>query len=104
MLLSKDQLSKIPKLYATEHDPLEDKVAFIKLFHPLSNWTWYIIESDGDDLCWGLVSGHETEFGYFSLKELSQTSALGLPIERDVLFRPTRVTDLAVFNRDGVVF
>jgi hypothetical protein len=42
----------IPDLYATE--PVRDPLAVVKLFHPLSNWTWYIVESDGD-CCFGLV-------------------------------------------------
>jgi hypothetical protein len=70
-LLTKELAEKLPKFYATEDEPLEDKVAVAKFFHPVSNWTWYAIEYDGEDTCWGLVSGFETEFGYFH----SQSSA-----------------------------
>jgi hypothetical protein len=105
MLLPKSQAKKLPRLYETEHMPTEDKVAITKLFHPWSNWTWYIIEFDGDDLCWGLVSGHETEFGYFSLSELSKVEyPFGIAVERDVFFRPTRVEELAAFGKGGVVY
>ena len=77
----------IPRLYATEHDA--DPTVWVKLFTPDSNWTWYIVEWDGDDLCFGLVSGHEIELGYFSLADLaSARGALGLPIERDLHFAP----------------
>jgi hypothetical protein len=104
-LLTKALAEKMPKLYDTEYEPLEDKIAAAKFFHPASNWTWYAIEYDGDDLCWGLVHGHEAEFGYFSLTELNQPlGPLRLPVERDVFFRPTRVKDLAVFGQGGMVY
>jgi hypothetical protein len=104
-LLNKHTASKLPKLYDTEHEPLEDKIARIKFFHPVSNWTWYVIEFDGEDLCWGLVSGHEAEFGYFSLAELNQvTGPFGLRIERDIFFRPTNVKELAAFGQGGLVY
>jgi hypothetical protein len=104
-LLSKQLASKLPKLYDTEHEPLEDKTALAKFFHPTSNWTWYVIEFDGEDLCWGLVVGHEVEFGYFSLAELSQViGPFGLRIERDIFFRPTTIKDLAAFGQGGLVY
>lgn len=104
LLLTKALAKKLPKLYDTESVPTEDKVAVMKLFTPWSSWTWYVIEFDGNDVCWGLVSGHETEFGYFSLSELSKIQHLGATIERDIFFRPTRVSELAVFGQGGAVF
>lgn len=104
-LITRELAKKLPKLYETEHDPLEDKVAVVKFFHPASNWTWYAIEFDGDDLCWGLVNGHEREFGYFSLRELSKiVDRFGLRIERDIFFRPTKVKELAAFSQEGLVY
>lgn len=104
-LLTKSLAEKLPKLYETEHEPLEDKIAVAKFFHPATNWTWYVIEYDGQDLCWGLVDGHETEFGYFSVSELSKAvGPFGLRVERDIFFRPTRVQELAVFNQGGLVY
>jgi hypothetical protein len=89
---TKVQLSQLPKLRETEDKALEDKKAIVKLFHPASNWTWYVIEFDGDDLCWGLIEGHETEYGYFSLSELAQVKGpFGLGAERDKWFTPTSV-------------
>jgi hypothetical protein len=69
-LLPKHLGHRIPPLYATEED--RDPIGGVKLFHPLSSWSWYVIEYDGDDLCFGLVDGYEKELGYFSLSELSQ--------------------------------
>lgn len=78
---------KIPKLYTTENDT--DPTVWIKLFTPDSSWTWYITEYDGEDLCFGLVAGHETELGYFSLAEIASVHGpLGLRIERDIWFTP----------------
>lgn len=100
-LMPKNISAKIPKLYETERIALREKVAYTKLFHPISNWTWYIIEYDGTDTCFGLVVGHETEFGYFSLRELSSVW-VGLAIERDLHFRPTQIQDLPVYGIERV--
>ena len=100
-LLTKAQTASLPKLYETESLPLRGKVVRAKLFHPVSQWTWYVIEYDGQDNCWGLVVGHETEFGYFSLQELSQLN-VGLPIERDMYFKPTQVQDLPIHDVERV--
>jgi len=84
----------IPQLYAAENDP--DPIAHIKLFTPDGNWTWYITEySKEENLCFGLVVGHETELGYFSIDELQEVRGpLGLKIERDLHFTPKRVSVL----------
>lgn len=100
-LLTKAQIASLPKLYETESVPIPEKVVRAKLFHPLTQWTWYVIEFDGVDMCWGVVVGHETEFGYFSLKSLSELK-VGLPIERDMYFRPTQVRDMPIYNGERV--
>jgi len=103
-LLTKQILAKLPKLYETERIQHPDKVAIAKLFHPVLHWTWYIIEFDGEDTCWGLVSGHEVEFGYFSLRELGQISdQFGLTVERDRHFRPTQLRDFVDCKDGGLV-
>ena len=58
-LLTKEIIEKLPKLYETEDVELEDKLIQAKLFTPWTNWTWYIIEFDGEDRCFGFVKGHE---------------------------------------------
>ena len=92
-LLTKELAKTIPALYATEEIELYDKIAHVKLFHPSSRWTWYIVEYDGRDQCFGYVIGHEAEFGYFSLAELAAIGQRGdlLPVERDTSFKPTRL-------------
>jgi len=93
-LLTKEILEKLPKLYTQEEKGL-DAVAVVKFFTPDSNWTWYATEFDGEDLFFGLVDGFEKEIGYFRLSELqSVKGALGLPIERDMYFKPKTLKEL----------
>lgn len=84
---------KIPSLGETEN--IKDPVAVIKLFHPFSSWSWYVLEySPEEDLCFGLVDGHEVELGYFSLAELKELRVRGLPVERDLWFKPMKLSIL----------
>ena len=93
-LLTKEILEKLPKLYTQEEKGL-DAIAVVKFFTPDSNWTWYATEFDGEDLFFGLVDGFEKELGYFRLSELqSVKGALGLPIERDMYFKPKTLKEL----------
>ena len=44
----------------------------------------------------GLVDGHVNELGYFSLAEIEEvTGPMGLPIERDLYFKPTTLQEIA---------
>jgi hypothetical protein len=92
-LLTKELLRRLPKLYETENDP--DPTVWVKFFFPASSWTWYATEFDGQDIFFGLVDGFEMELGYFSLSELRSTrDKLGLPIERDLYFKPCRLSEI----------
>ena len=91
-LIPEELLSQIPNLYETENE--EEKICYVKLFLPNSNWTWYIIEIDKQDnnTCFGFVDGFEKELGYFSLKELANIrDSLGVKVERDISFKPTKL-------------
>ena len=44
---TEDRLSIIPKLYETEHTPLEEKQIYLHFFIGAADW--YIAEYDGDD-------------------------------------------------------
>jgi hypothetical protein len=89
-LVTNELRAALPPLYSTEHEG--DPVARVKFFTPWSNWTWYGVEFDGQDLFFGLVVGFETELGYFSLRELEGLRGPGgLRIERDLFFEPTRL-------------
>ncbi len=93
-LLTKELLKGLPRLYSQEEKGLA-ALARVKFFTPDSNWTWYASEFDGEDVFFGLVVGHEAELGYFSLAEIKGIRGyLGLPVERDLYFRPTSLREL----------
>ncbi|MFC1996637.1 DUF2958 domain-containing protein [Chloroflexota bacterium] len=93
-LLDQESREKLRPLYSGEEKGL-DALAVVKFFTPDSSWTWYGSEFDGDDIFFGLVSGLALEFGYFSLSELmSVRGPWGLPIERDLYFKPQTLREL----------
>jgi Protein of unknown function (DUF2958) len=87
-LLPPDICAQIPSLYFQTR--VADPIVYAKLFTPFANWTWFVLEYDGEDICFGLVLGLEEEFGYFSLEELNEAGSQFLPalVERDVFFSP----------------
>lgn len=93
VFIPEEMADKIPAMQATENQ--SDPLALLKYFTPDSSFTWYVLEySPEDRLCFGLVIGHEREFGYFSLEELEQVRGpMGLPIERDLHFDPKPVAE-----------
>jgi hypothetical protein len=94
--LMTDEVRKtLPELYSNEENETEP-TAHVKYFHPLSGWTWYGSEFDGEDILYGLVIGHEIEYGYFSLSELENIGKDGktLPIERDLHHQPKTLKEL----------
>lgn len=107
MLLTKELLKKLPALYSQENNP--DPVVVCKFFAPDAGWTWYATEGSPVDengyfdtdkekvdfTFFGLVSGAEVELGYFSLSELKSIKGkLGLPVERDRYFTPTKLSEI----------
>jgi len=99
---TKVEMARLPKLYATEKTPCEEKLAVLKFFDPCGRGTWYAVEGQEEegDLClFGWVAsplGPDCdEWGYFSLNELASVrNRLGLGIERDMHFRPTPIEKL----------
>ena len=100
---TKEVLKKLPKLY--EQDGKGDEaLAFVKFFTPDGGWTWYATEGEpikdekGNEIdfeFFGLVKGFESELGYFRLSELQKIRGqLGLPVERDMFFKPTPLREL----------
>jgi len=96
MLLSTECVDLLPPLGSTDGQ-LGAAVALVKLFTPDGSWTWYLTEHDPvERLAFGLVVGHEVELGYFSVDELEGVRGpLGLPIERDLYWRPRPLAVLA---------
>ena len=98
-LIPDDLISTIPDLYSTEDE--EDPICHIKLFTPDANWTWYITEFsiDDNDTCFGYIVGLESELGYFSLAEIEAIRGqLKLPVERDLGFIPTKLSEVKRMN------
>lgn len=92
---------ELPDLYDTEDVPAEEKCVVVKLFLPSTPWTWLITESSSEnpDICFGyVVSGFGpgfNEWGYINLAELREArNKQGLPIERDIHFKPMKFADL----------
>lgn len=92
-----DLKTQIPKLYSQEGH--KDPTVYVKFFTPWAGWTWFATEGEqqGEDfIFFGYVIGHEREWGYFSLNELSSVSGpAGLKIERDMYFSPKPKSQVA---------
>ena len=94
-LMSQKLRDKIPPLYAQDGKG-GGAIVYAKFFTPDSHWTWHACQYDGEDTLFGLVDGHEKELGYFSLAELEElTGPMGLPVERDLYFKPTTLAKIA---------
>ena len=97
-LMTKELGDTIPALYANENAEDSDGVfARAKLFSPYNGWRWYVTEWDAKTgLCFGLVEGFETEWGYFELSELAETTVFGgVPaIERDLYWEPKTIGEI----------
>jgi len=92
-LMTQEIRDRIPKLYETEDTPLAEKVIHAKYFHPWGSYTWYATEFDGTDIFFGYVKGMHSEWGYFSLKEMEETVAMGCKVERDLWFDPIQAKE-----------
>ena len=103
-LLPKEIRETLPPLYAQDGKGGK-AIVYVKFFTPSSSWTWYATEGEPvlDELgkevdfrFFGLVDGHEKEFGYFVLSELEEVRGpMGLPIERDLHFKPKTFEEIA---------
>ncbi len=89
-LLTQELRRRLPPLYSQENT--KDPTVHCKFFTPDSSWTWLATEGsedEGDFRFFGYVIGLEEEWGYFVLSELeSARGPLGLPIERELYFKP----------------
>ena len=95
-LMTRALARRIPSLYATEGQGSE-AVAQVRYFTPDSSWEWYALEFDGQDTFYGLVVGHDVEWGYFSLSELEAAEGVILILAAGA---PDVQADLAAL--DGV--
>jgi|TARA_B110000211_G_scaffold73653_1_gene85693 hypothetical protein len=86
------------KLTTNHNDQDGSKInkAIVKLFNPSGVGTWYLSELDPEtNIAFGLCDLGDPEFGYVSIDELSEVRGfMGLGIERDLHFQPTKFDDL----------
>lgn len=110
-LLPKEIREKLPPLYSQDGKGGK-AVVYVKFFTPSSSWTWLATEGEPvlsesgvevDFKFFGLVFGLEREFGYFLLSELEEVRGpMGLPIERDLYFKPRPLEEIAPEMFKGV--
>jgi len=99
-LLTKDLKDKLITNHYDHNDlKLKTNKAIVKLFNPSGVGTWYLSELDPEtNIAFGLCflgDYDNREFGYVSIDELSEVKGfMGLGIERDLHFKPTRFDDL----------
>ena len=90
---TQQELSKMPTLYATEDTPLKEKVIHYHFF--IGGCDWYAAEYDPkDELFFGFAilnnDLQNAEWGYISLKELSELKVSFLEVDRDLHFEPVQ--------------
>jgi len=103
-LLPKEIREQLPPLYSQDGKGGK-AVVYVKYFTPSSSWTWFategepVLDESGKEVdfkFFGLVEGHEKELGYFVLSELEEVRGpMGLPIERDLHFKPKTLVEIA---------
>ena len=95
-LPTSQQLNQIPRLYETEHVPLQNKIVRMHLF--LGSCDWFIVEYDGEDLFWGFVILNNdlemSEWGYFSFQELKKLTVCFVEVDRDIYWKPLIALDI----------
>jgi hypothetical protein len=103
-LLPPEIREKLPALYSQDGKGSK-AIVHVKFFTPSSSWTWYATEGEAvldesgkevDFKFFGLVDGHDKELGYFVLSELEEVRGpMGMPIERDLYWRPKTLEEIA---------
>ena len=87
---------KLPRYDDTIDLRFDGIIAKVRLFNPTGIGTWFIATYDPHtDIAWGVVDLYCREVGSFSMRELLDYRGLfGLPIERDLHFRPVSIASL----------
>src|SRR5258708_24153866 len=97
-----EALSRLPGLYSTDGQELDDQVLVFRFYHPLCRWSWYAVEYDpAEKVFFGWTDGEFQEWGNFSLLEMAFVEDREVPIFWDVDFKPIRFGDLKAGLREG---
>lgn len=96
---STEQLTRIPKLYSTEHTPLQDKMVYAHFY--VYGCDWYICEvSEDHEYLWGFAILNNdyqcAEWGYVSLSELKGIRIGFVEVDYDMFWkaRPALEVDI----------
>lgn len=93
-LLTKAIEKKLPKL-GSQDGKGDDAMVYLKLFHPCSSYTCYVLEYDGNDQLFTYTTmGYGYELGYASLAEITDLKLMGLGVERDLYFTPKTLGEI----------
>lgn len=91
-----DEIKKALPTFRTQEFS-KDPTVYAVYFFPRSGWTWFITEgqpADDDFIFFGYVIGLESEWGYFTLRELEEGDIHGIKVERVEDFNPTPMSEL----------
>lgn len=93
-LIRKEELDLFKK-YGRQDGQGGDAIVVARLFHPYSNWTWYLTEYDSAyDEIFGFTVGLEMEWGTIgTLEYLRSIRIHGMKLERDTNFRPCTLNE-----------
>ncbi len=95
LLDTSEVLSRLPGLYSTDGQELDDHVLVFRFYHPLCRWSWYAVEYDPKErIFFGWTDGEFQEWGNFSLLEMAFVEDREVFIFWDVDFKPIRFGDL----------
>ncbi len=96
MLLTQAMVRRFAEIGSQEGKG-DDAIVVAKLFDPLGNWTWHLLEWDESTReFFGIVHGFELEYGYISLDEIEEVGRRrgGLGIERDLYWKECSVGEV----------
>jgi len=99
---SKEELAKIPKLYAQEGTHTRSKKVYLHFF--VGNCDWYITEFDGEDIFFGftdLGDPENAEWGYISFKELRDLKVSWLEVDTDKHWQVKKVKEVSKIVEAG---
>jgi len=93
-----EQLACIPRLYTTEHTPLQDKLIHLHFF--IGGCDWYICEIDEThEYMWGFVVLNQdfqnAEWGYVSLAELVSIRVGFVEVDCDLYWKVRSAMEVA---------
>ena len=93
---TRQELTRLPALYATEDVPLKEKEILMHFF--IGGCDWYIAEFDGEDTFFGFAILNNdfemAEWGYASLSELTAINIRGIEIDRDLYWEPCKAYEV----------